>query len=48
MTGTITLTLPEPIYKQLQNQAKITSRSLDEIASQLFMRSLPPPVEEDL
>ncbi len=45
---TITLTLPEPIYKQLQNQAKITSRSLDEIASQLFMRSLPPPVEEDL
>ena len=48
MTGTITLTLPEPIYKQLQNQAKITSRSLDEIASQLFMRSLPPKVEDDL
>jgi hypothetical protein len=45
---TITLTLSEPIYKQLQNQAKITTRSLDEIASQFFIRSLPPPVEEDL
>ena len=43
-----TNTLPEPIYKHLQNQAKITTRSLDEIASQFFMRSLPPQVEEDL
>jgi hypothetical protein len=47
-TYTITLTLPEAIYKHLQSQAKITTRSLDEIASQLFVQSLPPKVEEDL
>jgi len=45
---TITLTLPEPVYKHLQNLAKITTRSLDEIASQVFVQSLPPKVEEDL
>ncbi|MDM8560131.1 hypothetical protein QUF82_14955 [Thiotrichales bacterium HSG14] len=40
--------MPEAIYKHLQNKAKITTRSLDEIASQLFVQNLPPKLEEDL
>ncbi|KHD05107.1 hypothetical protein PN36_21515 [Candidatus Thiomargarita nelsonii] len=42
---TITLTLPEYVYKLLQAQA--ITRSLDEVATRVLLRCL-PPVEEDL
>jgi hypothetical protein len=45
MAHTITLNLPEYVYKLLLAQA--TTRSLDEVAARALMQIL-PPVEEDL
>jgi hypothetical protein len=45
---TVTLTLPEYIYKWLETQAQAVTSSVDEIAVQTLARSLPPPVEKDL
>lgn len=45
---TVTLTLPEHLYEQLESQAQAVARSMDEVVIQALSRSLPPPVEEDL
>jgi hypothetical protein len=45
---TITLSLPETLRKQLEAQARAKARSLEEVAVQVLVRSLPPPVEDDL
>lgn len=48
MDKTLTLTLPEYVYRQLQVQAKATTRTLNELGSQVIIKNLAPPVEEDL
>jgi len=45
---TITLNVPETLYKQLEAQARAAARSLEEVATQTLARNLPPPVEDDL
>ncbi len=44
----VTLALPEDIYEQLEVQAQVSDRSVDEVVVQTLVRSLPPQVEEDL
>ncbi|HLF88942.1 MAG TPA: hypothetical protein VI451_08370 [Anaerolineales bacterium] len=48
MERTLTLTLPDYVYQELQNQAKATTRPLDEVASQVIIQNLAPKIEEDL
>lgn len=45
---TITLNLPEAIHKQLARQARAKARPIEEVAVQALVRSMPPPVEDDL
>ncbi|MBK9231654.1 MAG: hypothetical protein WAW03_15135 [Anaerolineae bacterium] len=45
---TITLTVPENLYKRLETQARAAARSVEEVAARALIRSLPPPVEADL
>jgi len=44
----ITLTLPDRLYRRLNIQARMVTRSIGEIVVQTLERSLPPPVEDDL
>jgi hypothetical protein len=45
---TITVTVPEDIYAQLEAQARTTARSVDDLVTQTLVRALPPQVEGDL
>lgn len=45
---TMTLTVPEYVYDQLQVQARIAGQPVDQVASQVLARSVPPPPEDDL
>ncbi|MFN8460127.1 MAG: hypothetical protein U0401_36670 [Anaerolineae bacterium] len=48
MMRTVTVTLPEALYEQLEAQAQVAARSLDEVVVQTLARHLPPLVEDDL
>ncbi|HRJ43051.1 MAG: hypothetical protein KJZ86_22680 [Caldilineaceae bacterium] len=43
-----TVTLPETVYNRLSAQAQASQRSIDELVVQSLLRTLPPPVEDDL
>jgi hypothetical protein len=45
---TITLTVPEALYRRLETQARTAARSVEEVAARALTRNLPPPVEDDL
>ena len=45
---TITVTVPEDIYTQLEAQARISARSVDDLVTQTLVHILPPQVEGDL
>ena len=45
---TITLTVPEALYRRLETQARTAARSVEEVATRVLTRNLPPPVEDDL
>ena len=45
---TRTVTLPETVYERLAVHAQATHRSIDELVAQNLLRTLPPPVEDDL
>jgi hypothetical protein len=47
-THTITVTVPEDVYAQLEAQARTTARSVDDLVTQTLVRALPPQVEGDL
>ena len=48
MSRSITVTLPEDLYDQLEAQARTAARSVDELVAQTLARSLPPSPEPDL
>ncbi len=50
MSGhTLTLTIPNELYQQLQTQAQVLSRPLSELAVQILSHHIPkPPIENDL
>jgi hypothetical protein len=48
MSRSITVTLPEDLYDQLEAQARTAARSVDEMVAQTLARSLPPSPEPDL
>ena len=48
MSRSITVTLPEDLYDQLEAQARTAARSVDEMVGQALARSLPPSPEPDL
>lgn len=48
LTRSVTLTLPEPLYRRLQSRARGAARPIDQIAVQILSRAIPPAVEEDL
>lgn len=43
-----TVTLPETVYARLSAQAQAADRSVDELVLHNLLRTLPPPVEDDL
>ena len=45
---TITVTVPEDIYTQLEAQARSSARSVDDVVAQTLTRGLPPAPERDL
>ena len=45
---TITVTVPEDVYTQLEAQARSSARSVDDVAAQTLTRGLPPAPERDL
>jgi hypothetical protein len=45
---TITVTLPETVYEQLENEARVTARSVDDLVAQSLVRSLPFAPEPNL
>jgi hypothetical protein len=45
---TITVTLPEDVYAQLEARARATARSIDDLVSQTLAHGLPPQTEADL
>ena len=48
-TQTLTLTIPNEIYQQLQSHAQVVSRPLSELAVQILSHYAPkPPIEDDL
>ncbi len=48
MDHTITLTLPEHLYKQLAARAQTAARSVEDVVAQTLAQNLPPPPELDL
>jgi hypothetical protein len=48
MDRTITVSLPESLYEQLEAQARVAARSVDELIVLSLRRSLPPAPEPDL
>ena len=49
MTGrTITVTVPEDVYTQLEAQARSSARSVDDVVAQTLTRGLPPAPERGL
>ena len=47
MTHSLTVTLPDHLYRQLQRQAQVVNRPLSEVAA-TALESLVVPVEDDL
>ena len=47
MAHTVTVTLPDYLYRQLQRQAQVINRSLSEVAA-TALEALVVPVEDDL
>ncbi len=45
---TITVTVPEDVYTQLEAQARTSARSIDDLVTQTLVHALPPQVEGDL
>ncbi len=45
---TITVTVPEDVYTQLETQARSSARSVDDLVAQTLARGLPPAAEPDL
>ncbi len=45
---TITITLPETVYEQLETQARVTARSFGDLVTQTLVRSLPLAPEPEL
>ena len=45
---TITVTVPEEVYAQLEAKARTTARSVGDLVAQTLARALPHQVEEDL
>ncbi len=46
---TLTLTIPNELYQQLQTQAQVLSRPLSELVVQILAHHVPkPPIENDL
>jgi hypothetical protein len=45
---TITLTVPEEVYAHIEALARMTTRSVDELAAQLLICSMSPLVKVDL
>ena len=45
---TITVTLPEDVYTQLEARARSNARSVDDVVAQTLARGLPPSPERDL
>jgi len=48
MSRSITVTLPEDLYDQLEAQARTAARTVDEMVAQTLARSLPSSPEPDL
>ncbi len=49
MSGyTLTMTLSQQLYERLQNQAHAAERSVDEVITDVWARSLPPEIETGL
>jgi hypothetical protein len=48
MSRSITVSLPEDLYDQLEARARTAARSVDEVVAQTLARSLPPSPEPDL
>ena len=48
MSRSITVTLPEDLYDQLEAQARTAARSVDEMVAQTLARGLAPSPEPDL
>jgi hypothetical protein len=46
MAQTITINLPDTLYKQLQQTAKLSRQSLEEIVTQSLAHSLPPLLKD--
>ncbi len=45
---TITLTVPETLYRRLETQARTAARPVEEVAARVLTRNLPPLVEDEL
>jgi hypothetical protein len=48
MSRSITVSLPEDLYDQLEARARTAARSVDEMVAQTLARSLPPSAEPEL
>lgn len=48
MIRTVTVTLPEDLYEQLEARARTVARSVEDVVTQTLARSLPPAPEPDL
>jgi plasmid stability protein len=48
MIRTITVTLPEDVYTQLEARAQTATRSVEDVVRETLVRSLPPAPEPDL
>jgi plasmid stability protein len=48
MIRTITVTLPEDLYEQLEARARTAARSVEDVVTQTLARSLPPTAEPNL
>ncbi len=45
---TITVTVPEDVYSQLEAQARTTARTVDDLVTQTLKHALPPQAEAEL